>query len=80
MNRNKNNVLLWWALILRTFIYSFLVVRRKTIFEYHRVQFDKKDLKNGTVIYLKPLPSCQSKTTCESCLAKDANFEVSHIR
>lgn len=50
-------------------------VRRKTIFEYHRVQFDKKDLKNGTVIYLKPLPTCQTKTTCESCLTRDVAFE-----
>lgn len=50
-------------------------VRRKTIFEYHRVQFDKKELKNGTVIYLRPLPTCQNKNTCESCLAKDVGFD-----
>jgi len=44
--------------------------------EYHRVNFDKKDLKNWTVIYFTPLPTCNNKTTCESCLAKDDNLQV----
>ncbi|KAK7602321.1 hypothetical protein V9T40_007910 [Parthenolecanium corni] len=55
----------------RTIFFS----RRKTIFEYHRVHFDKKDLKNWTVIYFKPLTTCLKKTTCESCLAKDIPFD-----
>ncbi|XKL67928.1 hypothetical protein PGB90_003419 [Kerria lacca] len=49
----------------------FYFIRRKTIFEYHRVHFDKKDLKNWTVIYFKPLPTCLNKTTCDSCLARE---------
>lgn len=51
--------------------FVFIVIRRKTIFEYHRVHFDKKDLKNWTVIYFKPLPTCLNKTTCDSCLARE---------
>lgn len=50
-------------------------VRRKTIFEYHRIHFDKKILRNWTVIYLRPIHMCQNKTTCELCLSKDSPLE-----
>ncbi|XP_019867094.1 plexin domain-containing protein 2 [Aethina tumida] len=42
-------------------------VRRKTIYEYHRVNFAKEDVKNWTVIYLKALPTCLDHKDCESC-------------
>ncbi|KAL3283336.1 hypothetical protein HHI36_006484 [Cryptolaemus montrouzieri] len=46
-------------------------IRRKTIYEYHRVNFQKEDIKNGTVILLKALPTCLDQTDCESCLTND---------
>lgn len=46
---------------------SIFLLRRKTIYEYHRVNFRKEDIKNNTVIYLKALPTCLDYTDCESC-------------
>ncbi|KAK4880268.1 hypothetical protein RN001_008414 [Aquatica leii] len=43
-------------------------VRRKTIYEYHRVHFNKDDIKNNTVIYLKALPTCLNSKDCHACL------------
>lgn len=48
-------------------------VRRKTIYEYHRVNFT--NIKNGTVIYLRALPTCLDMKDCTSCLTKITNFE-----
>ncbi|KAJ8938022.1 hypothetical protein NQ314_011634 [Rhamnusium bicolor] len=50
-------------------------VRRKTIYEYHRVNFAKEDIKNWTVIYLKALPTCLSNHDCTSCLNSDTSFQ-----
>ncbi|XP_011869065.1 PREDICTED: plexin domain-containing protein 2 [Vollenhovia emeryi] len=45
-------------------------VRRKTIYEYHRVHFDRQDIKNCTVISLKALPTCLNFDNCRDCLTK----------
>ncbi|KAK5646946.1 hypothetical protein RI129_005410 [Pyrocoelia pectoralis] len=51
-------------------------VRRKTIYEYHRVNFSKEDIKNDTTIYLKALPTCLDSKDCHSCLVTQIeNFE-----
>lgn len=55
---------------------SVLVVRRKTIYEYHRVNFKKEDIKNWTVIYLNALPTCMEKSDCSSCVTADIGFQV----
>ncbi|KAL1450030.1 hypothetical protein WDU94_002492 [Cyamophila willieti] len=44
-------------------------VRRKTIYEYHRVQFSHTDISNWTSIYLTALPTCLDHKDCESCLS-----------
>ncbi|GLV39243.1 lethal (1) G0289 [Carabus blaptoides fortunei] len=50
-------------------------VRRKTIYEYHRVNFNRQDIKNYTVIYLSALPTCLSNKDCVSCVSKPtSNF------
>lgn len=55
----------------------FAVVRRKTIYEYHRVNFRQQDIKNWTVIYLSALPTCLENTDCHSCLSnKIPGFQV----
>ncbi|XP_026463115.1 plexin domain-containing protein 2 [Ctenocephalides felis] len=51
--------------------------RRKTIYEYHRVQFKQEDIKNGTTIYLKLLPTCVAFTDCQSCLTNHTGFVCS---
>lgn len=43
-------------------------IRKKTIYEYHRVNFQKEDIKNWTVIYLQALPTCLKYQDCHSCL------------
>lgn len=49
----------------------FSVVRRKTIYEYHRINFHREDIRNYTVIYLKALSTCLQYDTCTSCLAQE---------
>ncbi|KAK9888574.1 hypothetical protein WA026_000815 [Henosepilachna vigintioctopunctata] len=49
-------------------------IRRKTIYEYHRVNIQKQDIRNGTVIILRALPTCLEQTDCESCLTKKTSF------
>ncbi|CAH0389771.1 unnamed protein product [Bemisia tabaci] len=49
------------------------LVRRKTIYEYHRIGIEKDRITNGTVIILKSLPSCLNFKSCDSCLAPNNN-------
>lgn len=65
------------------------VARRKTIYEYHRVNFSGQDIKNNTLIRLKALPTCLEHTECVSCLSAELqafnvsfrhmNFELIHF-
>lgn len=48
---------------------------RKTIFEYHRVNFPGMEIKNFTTIKLKPLPTCLTFTDCQSCLKNAISFK-----
>jgi hypothetical protein len=50
---------------------TIFLVRRKTIYEYHRINFIKADIKNWTVIYLTALPTCLQNEDCASCITKD---------
>ncbi|CAB0036450.1 unnamed protein product [Trichogramma brassicae] len=49
--------------------------RRKTIYEYHRVTFNRQDIKNWTAIYLKALPTCLQMDNCNDCLTKVPDFD-----
>ncbi|XP_032454693.1 plexin domain-containing protein 2 isoform X2 [Nasonia vitripennis] len=51
------------------------LARRKTIYEYHRVNFQRQDIKNWTVIYLKALPTCLQMDNCNDCLTKIKDFD-----
>jgi len=54
----------------------FAVVRRKTIYEYHRVSFGQTHgINNCTTIYLKALPTCLSQENCRDCVTKVPTFE-----
>ncbi|XP_033223306.1 plexin domain-containing protein 2 [Belonocnema kinseyi] len=50
-------------------------VRRKTIYEYHRVNFNRQDIKNYTVIYLTALPTCLEMENCNDCVTKVIDFD-----
>jgi len=50
-------------------------VRRKTIYEYHRINFNRQDIMNCTVIYLKALPTCLNLDNCRDCLTKVPDFD-----
>lgn len=51
-------------------------MRRKTIYEYHRVSFHEDEIANETVIILTALQTCLEKKNCSSCVKKIANFQV----
>uniref|UniRef100_A0A224XK12 Putative extracellular protein tem7 n=1 Tax=Panstrongylus lignarius TaxID=156445 RepID=A0A224XK12_9HEMI len=50
---------------------NIFLLRRKTIYEYHRVSFKREDIKNWTVVYMTALPTCLDYTDCGSCLGDD---------
>jgi len=50
-------------------------VRRKTIYEYHKVDLKKEEIGNGTAIYFSALPTCLSLKSCDSCILNNINFD-----
>lgn len=42
--------------------------RRKTIYEYNKFDLDEVDIKNDTLIYITPRPTCLHHTNCEACV------------
>jgi len=50
-------------------------VRRKTIYEYHKVELKKEAVANGTAIYFSALPTCVSLKGCEACISNSIGFE-----
>lgn len=55
-------------------------VRRKTIYEYHRVNMKGKEIANYTAIYLRALPRCNMKKSCKECLALTVREEGQDIQ
>ncbi|XP_028173661.1 plexin domain-containing protein 2, partial [Ostrinia furnacalis] len=52
-------------------------VRRKTIYEYHRVTFKHYEIGNNTVLRLTALPTCLQYSTCDGCLNHNTSFDCS---
>uniref|UniRef100_A0A8C1YTA2 Plexin domain containing 2 n=1 Tax=Cyprinus carpio TaxID=7962 RepID=A0A8C1YTA2_CYPCA len=52
-------------------------VRRKTIYEYHRVELLKTKITSSTAVEMMPLPTCLQFTSCTSCIASQINFNCS---
>lgn len=50
-------------------------IRRKTIYDYHRMNMKDADIGNQTAIYLKALPTCNQFDTCETCSKATPNLE-----
>ncbi|XP_052417814.1 plexin domain-containing protein 2 [Carassius gibelio] len=52
-------------------------VRRKTIYEYHRVELLKTKITSSTAVEMMPLPTCLQFTSCTSCITSQINFNCS---
>ncbi|KAH9426781.1 Plexin domain-containing protein 2 [Dermatophagoides pteronyssinus] len=55
-----------------------IFVRRKTIYEYHKIDLRKNEgklnIRSGTAIFLKALPTCSKFRDCHSCLTGNSSF------
>uniref|UniRef100_A0A674MAN3 Plexin domain containing 2a n=1 Tax=Takifugu rubripes TaxID=31033 RepID=A0A674MAN3_TAKRU len=52
-------------------------VRRRTIFEYHKVDIIKSRICNYTVVEMVPLPTCLQFTSCGPCVTAQIGFNCS---
>jgi len=50
-------------------------VRRKTIYEYHKVDKKTDDVSSNSAIYFTALPTCVGFNSCESCVGNGIGFE-----
>lgn len=50
-------------------------VRRKTIYEYHRMDMKDHKIQNNSAIYFKALATCISKADCQSCIDTEVETE-----
>ena len=44
------------------------VVRRKTIYEYHRINKMKTDIKSGVAIWFRAQKTCNVQKSCDQCV------------
>ncbi|XP_016942366.2 plexin domain-containing protein 2 isoform X1 [Drosophila suzukii] len=49
-------------------------VRRKTIYEYHRVTFQQHEIINNTIIKLTAQPTCLGYSDCNACINHNTTF------
>ncbi|XP_037537286.1 plexin domain-containing protein 2 [Nematolebias whitei] len=52
-------------------------VRRRTIYEYHRVSIPTSKICSSTAVELLPLPTCLQFSSCGSCVASHTGFNCS---
>ncbi|XP_061550324.1 LOW QUALITY PROTEIN: plexin domain-containing protein 2 [Phycodurus eques] len=52
-------------------------VRRRTIFEYHKVDILKSKISNATTIEMLPLPTCLQFSSCAPCVTSQIGFNCS---
>lgn len=50
-----------------------LFIRRKTIYEYHKIDLLKKDITNNSAIYFTALPTCLDHHTCQECVDSEVS-------
>ncbi|KAM5273951.1 plexin domain-containing protein 1 [Ctenodactylus gundi] len=51
--------------------------RRRTIFEYHRVELDSRKITSMSAVEFTPLPTCLQHRSCDSCMSSDLTFNCS---
>jgi len=52
-----------------------LYFRKKTIYEYHKINFKKEHIQNWSAVYMNALPNCIDQKDCESCLSANTHFD-----
>ncbi|XP_051496477.1 plexin domain-containing protein 1 [Apus apus] len=51
--------------------------RRRTIYEYHRVELDTSKITNMSAVEFSPLPTCLQHQSCEMCVTSELTFNCS---
>ncbi|KAM4844304.1 plexin domain-containing protein 1 isoform 1-T1 [Thomomys bottae] len=51
--------------------------RRRTIFEYHRVELDSSKITSTSAVEFTPLPTCLQHQSCDACMSSDLTFNCS---
>ncbi|XP_064589790.1 plexin domain-containing protein 1 [Zonotrichia leucophrys gambelii] len=51
--------------------------RRRTIYEYHRVELDTSRISSRSAVEFTPLPTCLQHRSCETCLSSELTFNCS---
>uniref|UniRef100_A0A452R9Y9 Plexin domain containing 1 n=1 Tax=Ursus americanus TaxID=9643 RepID=A0A452R9Y9_URSAM len=51
--------------------------RRRTIFEYHRVELDPRKVTSMSAVEFTPLPTCLQHRSCDACVSSDLTFNCS---
>ncbi|XP_069642523.1 plexin domain-containing protein 1 [Haliaeetus albicilla] len=51
--------------------------RRRTIYEYHRVELDTSKITNMSAVEFTPLPTCLQHQSCEMCVTSELTFNCS---
>ncbi|XP_074973202.1 plexin domain-containing protein 1 isoform X2 [Phalacrocorax aristotelis] len=51
--------------------------RRRTIYEYHRVELDTSKITNMSAVEFTPLPTCLQHQSCEMCVTSALTFNCS---
>uniref|UniRef100_A0A8C4KYI8 Plexin domain containing 1 n=1 Tax=Equus asinus TaxID=9793 RepID=A0A8C4KYI8_EQUAS len=51
--------------------------RRRTIFEYHRVELDPSKITSMSAVEFTPLPTCLQHRSCDACMSSDLTFNCS---
>ncbi|XP_010774046.1 plexin domain-containing protein 2 [Notothenia coriiceps] len=52
-------------------------VRRRTIYEYHKVDILKSKISNSTAVEMLPLPTCLQFSSCGPCVSSQIGFNCS---
>ncbi|XP_042541916.1 plexin domain-containing protein 2 [Dipodomys spectabilis] len=52
-------------------------VRRRTIYEYHRVELQMSRITNVSAVEMTPLPTCLQFNGCDSCVSSQIGFNCS---
>uniref|UniRef100_A0ABK0LKH5 Plexin domain containing 1 n=1 Tax=Rattus norvegicus TaxID=10116 RepID=A0ABK0LKH5_RAT len=51
--------------------------RRRTIFEYHRVELDSSKITTTSAVEFTPLPTCLQHQSCDACMSSNLTFNCS---
>nr|XP_041577487.1 plexin domain-containing protein 1 isoform X1 [Taeniopygia guttata] len=51
--------------------------RRRTIYEYHRVELDSSRISSLSAVEFTPLPTCLQHQSCETCVGSELTFNCS---